>query len=346
MSSAATKLSLPIDPCSTEPLQEIVTLEEENETNPNTGSDSDEQDSSSTGRKYDAPAQDKFNIELSDIEKRLVALNEARNLGIGEENVANVTKQIKQWTEKKKKIVSQINLRKAWQKAAKKKRDKQKKNWEKAVQDFPSIANNLKIRDSVGRPPVEEVYPNLHADILNIATIGAAASEKRREDLFRTVKTLDQLHSSLSDLGYKLSRQTAYLRLLPKGSASNQLKKHVRTVPVRLVRPENNLRRKHPDRSFAAESYNSAFKIAEVMGPSACVATSFDDKSSVHIGVTAAKRQGAMLMNMQYRVRLPDHDFNVGSRHLLVPSVVGINRINENGKVGYTGETYIFLFYF
>ena len=110
---------------------------------------------------------------------------------------------------------------------------------------------------------------------------------------------MDQLHSSLSDLGYKLSRQTAHLRLLPKGSASNHGKKHVRTVPVRLVRPENNLRRKHPDRSFAAESYNSAFKIAEVLGPSACVATSFDDKSSVHIGVTAAKRQGAMLMNMQ-----------------------------------------------
>ena len=45
-SSAGTKTSLPIEPCSTEPLQEIVTLEEENETIPNTGSDSDEQDSS------------------------------------------------------------------------------------------------------------------------------------------------------------------------------------------------------------------------------------------------------------------------------------------------------------
>ena len=43
----------------------------------------------------------------------------------------------------------------------------------------------------------------------------------------------------------------------------------------------------------------------------------------------------------RYRVRLPDHDFNVGSRHLLVPSVVGICSINANGKVGHTGETYI-----
>ena len=28
------------------------------------------------------------------------------------------------------------------------------------------------------------------------------------------------------------------------------------------------------------------------------------------------------MMNMSVRVRLPDHDFNVGTRHLLVPSVM------------------------
>ena len=67
---------------------------------------------------------------------------------------------------------------------------------------------------------------------------------------------------------------------------------------------------------FAAASYNSAFTIAETLGklnfnilqrvllviligPDAAIATSFDDKAAVHIGVTAAKRQGQMLMNMQ-----------------------------------------------
>ena len=37
-----------------------------------------------------------------------------------------------------------------------------------------------------------------------------------------------------------------------------------------------------------------------VPGPDAAVALSVDDKASVHIGVTAAKRQGCMLMNMRY----------------------------------------------
>ena len=117
--------------------------------------------------------------------------------------------------------------------------------------------------------------------------------------MFRSVKSTDQLHSALDDLGYRLSKTALYYRLLPKNSRSSEGKRHVKTVPVRLVRPENNLRRKHPDRMFAAESYNSCFKIVETLGPLASIATSFDDKAAVHIGVTAAKRQGPMLMNMR-----------------------------------------------
>ena len=92
---------------------------------------------------------------------------------------------------------------------------------------------------------------------------------------------------------------------------------------------------------FAAESYNSAFKIAEIIGPKAAVCLTVDDKASVHIGITAAKEQRPMLMNMNVRVRLPDHDFPVGSRHNLVPSVMAVNRMDEKGKVSYSGETYV-----
>lgn len=67
-----------------------------------------------------------------------------------------------------------------------------------------------------------------------------------------------------------------------------------------------------------------------------------DDKSSVHIGVVAAKKQSTMLMNMQARVRLPDHDFSVGSRHLLCPSVIAHCQPDpQTGKIGYSGKTYV-----
>ena len=48
-----------------------------------------------------------------------------------------------------------------------------------------------------------------------------------------------------------------------------------------------------------------------------------------------------MLMKIQCRIRLPDHDFAVGNRHLLCPSVVAVNKIDGSGHVGYSGETYI-----
>ena len=39
-------------------------------------------------------------------------------------------------------------------------------------------------------------------------------------------------------------------------------------------------------------------------------------------------------------MRLPDHDFALGARHLLVPSVMAACNINKEG-VSYNGETYI-----
>ena len=102
------------------------------------------------------------------------------------------------------------------------------------------------------------------------------------------------------------------------------------------------MRKKHPDRMWAAETFGMMAEICQIYGPGASTYISQDDKSSVHIGVIAAKKQSAMLMNMRCRVRLPDHDFSVGSRHLLCPSVIAHCQPDPNtGKIGYTGKTYI-----
>ncbi len=44
-----------------------------------------------------------------------------------------------------------------------------------------------------------------------------------------------------------------------------------------------------------------------------------DDKCKVPIGLPAAKLQAPMLMHLDYRVRLPDHDWTVAPRHQLTP---------------------------
>lgn len=293
-------------------------------------------------RSYDTPAQNKLKEELASAEQALARLIEARNLDLGGCSVVSLTRRIKEVTKAKDDL--KVKLKKSEQNMInqKKLRDRKKEEINKIKRDYPEIASTLRVREEPGRPRLEEDQPNINRDILGIAMIGAACSDRRREDLMRTIKTLDQLHAALKDLGYKISRSGVYLRLLPRDATNNEGKKHVQTVPVRLVRPENNLRKSHPDRMFAAESFKTGQNIVEFLGPDAAVYISQDDKSSVHIGVTAAKKQGCMLMNMRVRVRLPDHDFNVGSKHLLIPSVLAHCKIDPlTGKVSYSGETYI-----
>ena len=185
----------------------------------------------------DTPAQAKIREELHEVNERLVKLNEARNLGLGEETTASLVKQIKEVTAKKDALHKKLKLTEQWRKNSKRARDKRKSAIKRAETDYPGLADRLKTiqRDSPGRPPLEEDYPNLHRDILEIATIGAAASDRRREETFRSVKTLADLHHALAELGYTISKSALYQRLLPKGVSATEAKKHVRTVPVRFV---------------------------------------------------------------------------------------------------------------
>ncbi len=48
---------------------------------------------------------------------------------------------------------------------------------------------------------------------------------------------------------------------------------------------------------------------------------SLDDKSHVPIGLSAANKQAPLLMHLEYRVKLPDHDWVVAAGHKLIPSV-------------------------
>ena len=191
------------------------------------------------GRKYEAPAQAKLKDEIAEINSKLVRLNEARNLGLGDENVANLTKQIKDLTLKKSSKETSLKRLVRAMECNKKNRDRKKKALQQAIKEFPGLQDSMNVknigRDEPGRPPLEETYENLHQDILHIATIGAAASDRRREDLFRSVKTLSDLHHALQEMGYQLSRSALYMRLLPKSASSNEGKRHVRTVPVRYT---------------------------------------------------------------------------------------------------------------
>lgn len=65
-----------------------------------------------------------------------------------------------------------------------------------------------------------------------------------------------------------------------------------------------------------------------------------DDKARIPLGLPAAHKQSRVLMHMQYRIRLPDHDWVVAERHKLIPSVYARCGF-INGKVSYQGPTFV-----
>ena len=48
---------------------------------------------------------------------------------------------------------------------------------------------------------------------------------------------------------------------------------------------------------------------------------SADDKARVPLGLPVSKKQTAILMRLEYRVKLLDNDFPIGEKHKLIPCV-------------------------
>lgn len=74
----------------------------------------------------------------------------------------------------------------------------------------------------VGRTRVEFNQPNFLKTIIDIATHGSGADDRRRSEMIRTCKTLDDIHAQLVKDGFKVSRSAVYLRFIPRRSFSAQ----------------------------------------------------------------------------------------------------------------------------
>ena len=157
------------------------------------------------------------------------------------------------------------------------------------------------------------------------------------------MKTLDDLKEALEEKGYFLSRSALYYRLIPANVRSNDGQRHFSTVNVKLCRPQNNQRKLHVDSHFAFASVKHARELAGLFGGENCFFLSQDDKARVPIGLPISKKQSIMLMHMEYKVQLPDHDFPIGENHKLIPSVYAAclpdKQIPE--QVGYSGPTFV-----
>lgn len=114
-------------------------------------------------------------------------------------------------------------------------------------------------------------------------------------------------------MGFQFSRNGTYLRLLPRNAASREEKRHISTVPIKLISAQNYLKKKHIDTEFAAASLEYL--------------QNFTFFSPNEVPITAASNQTPVLTHMQYRVSLPDYDT--------------VLSFEKPSKVTYSGLTFV-----
>ena len=152
-----------------------------------------------------------------------------------------------------------------------------------------------KATSDLGRPEKYEKMELIEA-ICRIAISGSATHNRRRIEVIRSVKTLNQLTETLNREGYEFTRSSVYLQLFPRNQRIIEGKRHVSTAPVKLYKAQNSKHASHPSAKFARASIRSPEELAAILSPTEVIFHSQDDKAKVPIGLTAAKKQAPMIM--------------------------------------------------
>ncbi|CAF3242012.1 unnamed protein product [Rotaria sp. Silwood2] len=286
------------------------------------------------------PAQERAYKELSTINDRIASLVQVKQMGL---LTAENRKQLKQLFKDRQTKTFEIKRLQSKQRSSTRYKDRRKRIVDRLFETKPELHPQLKklYRPGTGRPRVEEQCPDLLQIIEEIAKAGGASDDRRRSATIRPCLTLDDLREKIKQRGYDIKRTTLYYRLLPHRASSIDGRRHVYTAPVRLRRAQNDDHGRHEDGHFATATIRYAKDLASIFGNDCVFYLSQDDKCKVPLGLPAAKIQASMVMHLNYRIRLPDHDWIVAPRHQLIPSVYAACLLSEDGDLGYSGPTYI-----
>ena len=149
--------------------------------------------------KYTAcPAQDALNENKITLESEINSLNWRNNRGLCNfEEKKLLKKKEVELNALKKKLKSMENdvMRQ------RKSRSNKKRKLEEAMLEFPDLKKRLKMSDNQGRPRLEENHEGILEAILELATHGCAADERRSTDKLRTIKSIDELNAELKKNG-------------------------------------------------------------------------------------------------------------------------------------------------
>ncbi|CAG8736863.1 35170_t:CDS:2 [Gigaspora margarita] len=171
-------------------------------------------------------------------------------------------------------------------------------------------------------------------------------NEQRRSKIIWSVKTLDQLHAVLEQINYKISRSATYLRLLPKRFNTKEGKRHIKTVSVKLLRLQNTARKRHKNTYFCASLVRNIKEIVSLLESQSVLIIFQDNKARIPLGLAIANKQAPILMRVEYRVELPDHNWIIAKKHKLILFDYAIlkmqnNKYRNTEAITYSGSTFI-----
>ena len=205
-------------------------------------------------------------------------LGELRDIGLSTaENKKQLSESKKQLKEKEKKLKYLIN---DTVRQRKRRSEKSELLKELASQIEEADASNKLgkfTHDAPGRPPLEDTFPTLRESIIQIATAGAGADGRRRNNILQSCESLDGINAALKAMGFEFSRQALYYRLVPHRANSEHGKRHVKTVPVKMAKAKTTSRNQHEDSSFTFATKGYLKDIASHLGQNSVFAVSIDD---------------------------------------------------------------------
>lgn len=304
-------------------------------------------------RKYDTLSQNESRVKFKAFESQISSLIMMRDSNLaGVEINENIKKARLELKKHEKLLNRKVKLAQYQKQFRKKQKQKNISNPNKCTvndkeEKINIVNDDENIPVQLGRPRKEADYPDLLKTICDIAIVNSAADERRQTEEIRTCTSLQDLTNKLNEKGIQIKKSAVYLRLLPKRSSSIEGQRHIKTVPVRLCKPHNDLHSTHSDGKFCTATIRMVDTLASMLGPKQIAYISQDDKARVKIGITAANKQTPRLMHVEYRIKLPDHDWVVASKHTLIPSVyagIHIKSDNMHGSpesVSFSGPTYI-----
>ena len=200
---------------------------------------------------------------INDINSKIVGLMTEKSKPF--RDIKKIDSEIKRLQNTKKKAKTKLNRLISNAKASKKRREKERETLIKYKQQNPNDKSII-IREKRGRPPVEVWCPGLGAIIQEIVNSECAADPRRRTEAVTYANTLDQLGDELQKRGYHLSRQTTYLRIMPRRPDSIHGRRHVHTVPVKLLKPQEDLNKQLPQTRFCLTEDRMMKQIASYLG--------------------------------------------------------------------------------